>query len=148
MSSYLRDIADALADSLAEEAFASVTDQPTVERKNWPSYEIDELTDPVVAVTAVGVTLTRTDRIHHQHDYQISVFVGRHTPTEAEADQMTDMLEEVVDLIREHDWDQSVTWPAEVTSPTAVEVTINPDDALQERNVWRAIVTATYTVHR
>lgn len=148
MSAYLIQIADALAQSLAHEAFSSVSDQPSVERKNWPSYEIDDMADPVVAVTPVGVTVTRVDRTIHQHDYQIGVFVGRHTPAEDDADEMIDMLEEVVDLIRAHEWHESVTWPEEVTSPTAVEVTINPDEALQERNVWRAVVTATYTVHR
>jgi hypothetical protein len=29
-----------------------------------------------------------------------------------------------------------------------VEVTLNPDEGLQERNVWRAVITATYRVHR
>lgn len=148
MSSVHRDIADALTAGLAAETFASVTEQPTVERKNWPAYDLEDMADPVIAVTPTAVTLTRTDRTRHQHDYQVSVFVGRHTPTEADADQMTDMLEEVVDKVRLHVWNQSVTWPAGVTSPTAVEVAINPDDALQERNAWRAVVTATYTVHR
>jgi hypothetical protein len=29
-----------------------------------------------------------------------------------------------------------------------VEIDMNPDDALTERNVWRAVITATYRVHR
>jgi hypothetical protein len=61
---------------------------------------------------------------------------------------MFDLLEELVDLIRSHDWDESVTWPSGVTSPMEIEVDLNPDEALQDRNVWRAIVTVIYRTHR
>jgi hypothetical protein len=33
-----------------------------------------------------------------------------------------------------------------VSSPQTVGIDINPDDALTERNVWRAVITATYRV--
>ena len=149
MSSTLRDIADALADSLAAETFSSVADQPTVERKNWPAYDVDDLRNPVIAVTAGGAEATRIARPSvFQYDYAVSVFLGRHTPTEAEADAMLDMAEELLDLIRAHDWSEGVTWPTGCTSPMTVEIEINPDDALQERNVWRAVITASYRLHR
>jgi hypothetical protein len=35
-----------------------------------------------------------------------------------------------------------------VTSPQAITIDINPDDALQERNVWRAVITVTYRTFR
>lgn len=149
MSSTLRDIADALTASLAAETFSSVADQPTVERKNWPAYDVDDLRNPVIAVTAGGAEATRIARPSvFQYDYAVSVFLGRHTPTEAGADAMLDMAEELLDLIRAHSWSEGVTWPTGCTSPMAVEIEINPDDALQERNVWRAVITASYRLHR
>lgn len=147
MSSTLKDIADALAASLDAETFASVTAQPTVERKNWPTYEVEDLADPVIAVTPAGIETVRVSRQSWQYDYQMSVFVGRHTPTEAAAEEMVDLCEEIADVIREHSYGE-IEWPAGVTSPMTVEVALNPDDALTERNVWRAVITATYRVHR
>jgi hypothetical protein len=148
MSSTFKDIADALAAGLDAETFASVTAQPTVERKHWPTYEVDDLADPVIAVTPAGIETVRASRDSWQYDYQMNVFVGRHTPTEAAADEMVDLCEEIADAIREHEWDEAVEFPANVTSPMTVEVALNPDDALTERNVWRAVITATYRVHR
>jgi hypothetical protein len=147
MSSTLKDIADALAAGLDAETFASVTAQPTVERKNWPTYEVEDLADPVIAVTPAGIETVRASRDSWQYDYQMNVFVGRHAPTEAAADEMVDLCEEIADVIREHSWGE-LEWPTGVTSPMTVEVDLNPDDALTERNVWRAVITATYRVHR
>lgn len=145
--SVLKDIADALATSLQAATFSSVATAPTVERKNWPTYEVEELATPVIAVTPATAEATRADRENFQYDYGINVFLGRHTPTEADADAMIDMAEELLDLIRQHSWGE-VEWPTGVTSPMTVEIDMNPDDALTERNVWRAVITATYRVHR
>jgi hypothetical protein len=141
-----REIADALADSLDAYSFTAVT--PSVVRQNWPSYDIEDMADPVVAVMPGGIETTRADRVHWQYDYAIIVFVGRHAPTEQLADDTLALAEEMVDAIRQHDWDEAVTWPTGVTSPMEVEVALNPDEGLQERNVWRAVITATYRVHR
>lgn len=141
-----REIADALADSLAAYSFTSPS--PTVQRVNWPSYDIDDMSDPVVAVLPGTVETVRVDRTHWQYDYGITVFVGRHAPTEAIADATMDLAEDLVDAIRAHNWSQAVTWPSGVTSPMEVEVVLNPDEGLQDRNVWRAVITATYRVHR
>lgn len=147
MSSTLRDIADALAAALAGETFSAVADQPTVERKNWPSYEVEDLINPVIAITPSTMTVVRTDRVNHEYDYAVNVFLGRHAPTESVADAMLDMAEELVDKIRSHNY-ASAAFPAGVTSPFEIEVDMNPDEALQERNVWRAVVTVTYRTHR
>ena len=147
MSSSLRLIAQALADSLADCTFTSVADPLTILRANWPSFTVEELVNPVLAITPPGYTVERAARTAHVYDYQVSVFLGRHTPTEAMADAMLDLCEEVVDLIRDHRWATlapAVTWPAGVTSPQTIEVNQNPDEGLQDRNVWRAIVTITY----
>jgi hypothetical protein len=146
--SVLKDIADAVAAGLDAEEFNAVSVQPSVERKNWPTYDVEQLAEPVIAVTPGGVELVRANRDSWQYDYAINVFVGRHTPTEAAADEMIELAEQIADVIRNHDWDQSVQFPSGVTSPMAVEVDLNPDDALTERNVWRAIITANYRVHR
>lgn len=145
MASTLRDIADALADSLAAYTFAI---QPAVQRVNWPDYSVEDMADPVMAVQPSTFTIERVDRNNHQYDYAVIAFLGRHTPTNAAADGMLDLAEEVADAIRQHDWDQSVQWPTGVTSPVEVSIDINPDEALQERNVWRAVITATYRVFR
>lgn len=141
-----REIADALADSLGLYSFAGTS--PAVKRQNWPSYDIEDMADPVVAVLPATVETVRVDRTHWQYDYGITVFVGRHAPTETLADDTMDLAEELVDAIRQHDWDEAVAWPTGVTSPMEVEVVLNPDEGLQDRNVWRAVITATYRVHR
>lgn len=144
--SVAREIADALAESLAAYEFASTS--PAVQRVNWPSYDIEDMADPVVAVLPGTLETTRADRNNWEYDYGLTVFVARHAPTEALADETMDLAEELVDAIRQHDWDEAVTWPSGVTSPMTVEVVLNPDEGLQDRNVWRAVITATYRVHR
>lgn len=141
-----REIADALAESLSGYEWSGAT--PSVQRVNWPSYDIEDMADPVVAVLPATIETTRADRVHWQYDYGITVFIGRHAPTEALADETMDLCEEMVDAIRQHDWDEGVQWPTGVTSPMEVELTLNPDEGLQDRNVWRAVITATYRVHR
>jgi hypothetical protein len=148
MSSTLREIADALADGLDAETFTSVATQPAVERVNWPDYTIEEMVDPVIAVMPGTLTIERVDRTHHQYDYQATVFVGRHTPSDEMADDMLDLAEEIADAIRAHSWDQAVVWPSGVTTPVEVAIEVNPDDALHDRNVWRAVITATYRTFR
>ena len=146
--SVLREIADALASSLGYESFTSVTAAPRVDRLNWPTYDIEDLADPVISVTPATAIVTRASRTHKEYDYGVNVFIGRHTPTEAGADEMLDMAEELVDLLWQHDWDEAVEWPTGVTSPMTVEIDVNPDEALQDRNVWRAVITVVYRVHR
>jgi hypothetical protein len=140
-----REIADALADSLDAYTFALT---PMVQRRNWPTYDIEDMANPVVAVMPGAIETTRSDRNNWQYDYAVIVFVGRHAPTEQLADDTLALAEEMVDAIRQHDWDEVVSWPTGVTSPMEVEVTLNPDEGLQERNVWRAVITATYRIHR
>ena len=147
--SMIKDIADALAASLALETYSSVADQPVVERRNWPSYDVEDLKVPVIAVNVGSIQAQRISRPNtFEYDYELAVFLGRHTPTEAQADAMLDMADELLDMIRAHNWSESVNFPDGVTAPMTVEIEINPDDALQERNVWRAVITASYRVHR
>jgi hypothetical protein len=148
LASTLRDIADAVRDALASVTYASVTAQPDVVRINWPEYDVEGLADPVLVVMPGAMTINRVDRLNHEYVYSILVWVARHTPTEILADSMFDLSEEVVDQLRSHDWGEEVEFPAGVTSPTAIEIEVNPDEALQERNVWRAVVTVNYTVFR
>ena len=144
--SLLKDICDALAAGLAAKTFTSVTTQPIVERVNWPQYSVEEMDSPRIAVTPGGDTLERTDRTRFQHDYSVNVFIGRHTPAEADADDMLSLAEEVVDAITAHAWGEEIEFPA--TSPMTVQIEINPDDAVNDRNVWRAVVSATYRTFR
>lgn len=143
--SKLKDIADALADGLDAVSFQSVDVQPSVQRVNWPTYDIEAMADPVIAVVPAGDEILRVDRTNHQHDYSVNVFVGRHAPTEELADEMIELAEEVVDAILDHSWG-ALVFPA--TSPQAIEIQINPDDGLNDRNVWRAVITVTYRTFR
>jgi hypothetical protein len=59
---------------------------------------------------------------------------------------MIDLAGEVLLQIRAHDFTDVEEWPGGVTSPESSSIEINPDDALNDRNVWRAVITATYRV--
>jgi len=86
--SILKDIADALAEGLAGKSWQSVDATPAVQRVNWPTYAVEDMADPVIAVVPSGDDMQRVDRTRFQHDYQVNVFIGRHTPTDADADDM------------------------------------------------------------
>lgn len=146
--SMLREIADAVRAALASVTYTSTAIQPEVVRLNWPEYDMEQLLNPVIVVLPGPLTINRTDRLNHEYVYSIVVWVARHTTTEADADSMYDLAEEVVDMLRAHTWGENVSFPAGVTSPTSIEVETNPDEALQERNVWRSVITANYTVFR
>lgn len=151
MSSVLKAISQALADSLSACTWSSVADPVTVQRSNWPSFDIEDLVNPVIAITPPGYVVERLARTAHQYDYQVCLFLGRHTPATADADAMLDLLEEVEGTIRDHAWSTlapGVTWPTGLSSPQEIAVEMNPDEALQDRNVWRAIITVTYRVPR
>ena len=143
MSSALRVIADKLAAGLQSVTWSIAS--TTVERRNWANIDVDAMSVPRVFVVPGGVEVTRVSRTHVQADYAINVFVGRHVQDDAGVEAMLDLADSVLLQVRAHSF-QGVTWPANVTSPQDVKVDINPDDALTERNVWRAVITATYRV--
>jgi hypothetical protein len=143
MSSTLRQLADSLAtglDSVSWDITSTV-----VERKNWANLDVDAMSVPRVFVVPGNADVTRVSRLTMQVDYTVQVFVGRHVTSDSEVDAMLDLADEVMLQVRAHSF-QGVTWPAGVSSPQTVGIDINPDDALTERNVWRAVITATYRV--
>lgn len=148
MASTLREVADAIANALSSVSYSTTQVQPAVVRLNWPEYDVEGLLNPVLVVSPGAMTVTRTDRLNHEYVLSILVWVARHTPTESAANDMYDLAEEVIDVLRAHTWGEEVTFPGNVTSPTSIEIDVNPDDALQERNVWRAVITAQYTLFR
>ena len=140
---YLREIADALATSLG-----SVTWSPagtTVYRRNWATVDIDDMASPVIFVTPGGAEVSRVGRQTTQTDYAAEVFIGRHVETDAEVDGMIDLADAVMLYIRAHDW-AGITWPTGITKPQSLSIELNPDDALNDRNVWRAVIEARYIV--
>ena len=144
MSSTLRTIADSLAEGLQ-----SVTweiSSTVVERKNWANVDVDAMSVPRVFVVPGNAEVQRISRLMMQVDYTVTVFVGRHVQNDTEVDGILDLADSVMLHVRAHDFGPSVTWPAGVTSPQNVSIELNPDDALTERNVWRAVITATYRV--
>jgi hypothetical protein len=144
MSSVLRTIADSLATGLQSVAWNIPS--TTVERKNWANIDVDAMSVPRVVVIPGSADVTRISRTHMQVDYNVTVFVGRHVTTDSEVDGMLDLADSVMLQVRAHSFGSAVTWPAGVTSPQTVSIDLNPDDALTERNVWRAVITASYRV--
>ena len=143
MASYLRGIADALAQGLDNVTYSIPS--TVVERKNWANVDIDSMDVPRVFVVPGNADVSRVGRDVMQVDYTITVFVGRHVTTDSQVDGMLDLADEVMLQVRAHDF-TGVTFPAGVTGPQTVSIDMNPDDALTERNVWRAVITATYRV--
>jgi hypothetical protein len=144
VSSVLRTIADSLATGLDSVTWAIPS--TTVERRNWANIDVDAMSVPRVFVVPGNADVSRISRQVMQVDYTVTVFVGRHVTTDAEVDGMLDLADSVMLYVRAHSFGQAATWPAGVTSPQTVSIDLNPDDALTERNVWRAVITATYRV--
>jgi hypothetical protein len=144
MGSTLRELADTLADGLQSVTWA--ISSTTVERRNWANIDVDAMSVPRVIVVPGSADVTRISKTHMQADYTVTVFVGRHVTTDSDVDGMLDLADSVMLQVRAHSFGSSVVWPAGVTSPQTVGIDINPDDALTERNVWRAVITATYRV--
>jgi hypothetical protein len=144
MSSTLRTIADRLASGLQSVTWAIAS--TVVERKNWANIDVDALSVPRVFVVPGNADVTRISRLVMQVDYTVTVFVGRHVQTDSDVDAMLDLADSVMLQVRAHSFGSSVVWPAGVTSPQTVSIDLNPDDALTERNVWRAVITASYRV--
>lgn len=144
MSSTLRTIADRLATGLNSVTWAIPS--TVVQRRNWTDLDVESMTAPRVFVVPGNADVTRISRLVMQIDYTVTVFVGRHVQTDSDVDAMLDLADSVMLQVRAHSFGSSVVWPAGVTSPQTVSIDLNPDDALTERNVWRAVITATYRV--
>lgn len=141
------EIIAALVDSLQAVTWTATADAVTVESKNFPAYDIEDLGTPVICVTDGGIESERIARSAHHRDYTIEVYVARHTPEEADCDVMLDLLEEIIDALENHSWG-AVTWPTGISSPQTITVEKNPGEALEERNVWRAGIAVVYRYPR
>lgn len=141
------DIMAALVTSLQGVTWTTTADPVTVETKNFPSYDIEDLENPVICLTDGSIESERLSRTAHQRDYAVEIYLARHTPTEAACDAMLDLCDELLDKLENHSWG-AVSWPTGVTSPQGIVVEKNPDEALVERNVWRAGIVVTYRVPR
>lgn len=143
MSNRLRTIADALAEGLDGVTWSVAG--TTVYRRNWAAVDIEDMANPVIFVVPGNAEITRIARQTSQIEYIVNVFIGRHCQSDQEVDGMLDLADSVLLQIRAHDF-AGVTWPTGVTSPQSVSININPDDALNDRNVWRAVIEARYIV--
>jgi len=141
------DILAALVASLDAVTWTATADAVTVETKNFPQYDIENLANPVICVTDGAVESERIARSSHMRDYAAEIYLARHTPEEADCDVMLNLLEELLGYLEDHNW-PGVTWPAGVTSPQTITVEKNPGEALQDRNVWRAGIVVTFRVPR
>lgn len=141
MPSTLNAIADALAASLA--AMEWDTTGITIERRNWIQTDLEHMQAPVVYVTPGGTADDRIGRKDWQVDHTVYVYIGRHVTTDADVAGMLELSDAIKVAIRKHDYTDMTGWDG-VTSPQTVAIEINPDDALNDRNAWRAVITATY----
>lgn len=141
------DIITALVASLDAVVWTATAATVTVETKNYPQYEIEDLADPVICITDGSVESERIARSSHMRDYAVEIYLARHTPEEADCDEMLDLFEELLDKLEDHSWG-AVSWPAGVTSPQTIVAEKNPGEALAERNVWRAGIVVTFRVPR
>lgn len=143
MASTLNDIADALAASLSAASWGPTP--ITIERKNWIQADLEDMQNPVVYVTPGGTEDERIGRRAWQVDHSVNVFVGRHVSSDADVAEMLELSDAIKVAIRKHEYTTTAgEWPSGVTSPQTVAIEINPDDALNDRNAWRAVITATY----
>jgi hypothetical protein len=143
MPSKILEICEALKTSLAGVTWSIPS--VAVNRRNFVTIDPDDMVSPVMFVTPGSVEIQRIGRNSHQYDYSVSVFVGRQAATESAADGMLSLAEDALSAIRAHSW--PAPWAGGVTSPVSLGIEINPDDALNERNVWRAVISATYRVN-
>lgn len=141
------DIITALVASLDAVTWTATAASVTVETKNFPHYEIEDLVDPVICITDGSVESERIARSSHMRDYAVEIYLARHTPEEADCDEMLNLFEELLDKLEDHDY-PGVTWPTGVTSPQTIVAEKNPGEALEERNVWRAGYVVTFRVPR
>ena len=144
MSNKLRTIADALASGLSLNA--SVASSATVERKNWATIDAADMDRAAVLITPGNIDVQRIGKNAWQSDYTVYVFVGRQCNTDQDVNDTIDLADDLLSLIKSHNWPSSVVWPDGVGSANAVAIDVNPDDALNDRNVWRCVISAIYRV--
>jgi len=142
--SFIRGLSDAVANSLS--AISWPVAGTTVERRNWAAVDLLELESPVILVAPGSVEVSRVGRLVSQIDYTVNVFVGMRCNDDAAIDSTIDLADSVALHIRAHDWPEYVSWPEGATSPNAVSIDIDPESGLNERNVWRAMISATYRI--
>ena len=141
------DIITALVASIDAVTFTATAATVLVESKNFPSYDIEDLADPVICVTDGSIESERIARSSHMRDYAVEIYLARHTPAEADCDVMLELLEELLGKLEDHYW-PGITWPTGVTSPQTIVCEKNPGEGLEERNVWRAGIVVTFKVPR
>jgi hypothetical protein len=144
MASALREIADSVADSL--ETIAWSVSSTSVSRKNWANIDPTEMASPVVIVVPGGVEISRIGKNVWQSDYTVNVFIGRQVEADGDVDAMLDLANQAVEHLTAHKWPESVSWPDEVKSAQSVTIDINPDDAMNDRNSWRAVIAVVYRI--
>ena len=143
MSAHLQTLADAVAAALQAESWP--ISGTTVERLNWVQKDVEDLGFPAIIVTPGGLTPSRIHRSGGvRKDYTAYVFVAQRVEDDASIAAISAMAELVVDKLFAHQWHAGVTFPNNIGSPLTVTCDVNPDDALNDRNVWRAAIVATY----
>ena len=143
MSANLQSLTDAVADALVAETWPIAG--TTVDRMNWVQKDVEDLGAPAIIVTPGGFDPQRIHRSNGiRKNYTVYVFLAQRVDSDADITAISDMAESLVDRLHAHQWDESVEFPNNIGSPLSVNCDVNPDDALNDRNVWRAAITVSY----
>ena len=141
MPSTLRTIAADLAAGLqGRNELSSVS----VSNSYYLELSLADMDDTKIVVIPAGEEVEKLDRVSWQHDIRIMVFIGKRCNTDAEVNAAMDLAYTVQSIIVAHDWQN--TWQTDPSSPLSVDVEHNPQEALNERNVFRTVITASYRV--
>jgi len=93
----LLDIADAVVDELNSGSFSLVFNAV---RGYVPVYDLEDLADLRVTVVPAGVDAARASRGEDQVDYRVDVAVQQRAETDADADALVGLVEEIADHFR------------------------------------------------
>jgi hypothetical protein len=141
-----KDLGEALATGI-DLHFASLTNtSATVAYTNFAELDEQNLSTPQIVVTPNSMSSERTSRTMSQVDMGMHVYVGQKAKTDSEVDSIMGLSDIVFELLRSHDYYNLASWPDGVTSPQNIGIDINPDGALQDRNLWRCVFDVEFRI--
>lgn len=141
-----KDLGEALATGI-DLHFASIANSSaTVAYTNFAELDEQNLSTPQIVVTPNSMSSERTSRTMSQVDMGIHVYVGQKAKTDSDVDAIMKLSDIVFELLRSHDYYNLASWPDGVTSPQAIGIDINPDGALQDRNLWRCVFDVEFRI--
>jgi hypothetical protein len=137
----LSEVVHAVAREIA--AMPQVPDAAVVVR-HYHEWDAAKLQSLMVAVTPRGADVQNTSRAAVIVDYRVGIVVAKYAATEAEAEDVFVMAESILDGLR-----QKLTLSTGETGQAAflsAAMDLSSDEMLNEQNIYRATIEATYKV--